>query len=289
MVAAKPDCTGQKFGHLTVLGKGSRVKYKKHNRNETYRFLWRLQCDCGRVVELSRGDFDRRSGSGQKTCGCALANVNRGKKVKDITGQKFGNLKALKLTGKRDKNNKPTWSFECDCGGTRELSYSRILSMERYVIRINCGNRQKHEERYLEYPPTPKPYPHAAGKLMEKYLYLCELINYEKIDSEVQDEKRDRLLRACWILTYRREQGETLSEIYEKRFIKKHLRYSSIDVFWKRKLQNNGGLIYTNFDDKKELGDSMTTVTYNDYPALEVRGQILMSEKSPKKFKFKRV
>ena len=294
MVTAKPDCTGERFGYLTVLGKGSkRERIRRDRKTPSYIYLWRLQCDCGEIIELPRGDFDRKKGRAQTSCGCRrkLGLVDNKRRPKDITGERFGSLTAVRLTGYKDKGEKPTWILRCDCGGSREMSYSRILLCKKQNIRLNCGNREKHSDRYLEYPPIPNPYPKEAGYLLEKYLYLSEL-HYNKIDSELQDEKRDRLLRACWILTYRRQQGEAITEIYEKRFIKKHLRYCSIDVFWKRKLRQNGGLLYTNFGDKKELGDSMTALTYNDYPALEARGKNILLIKGtpkPKKFKFKRV
>lgn len=59
---AKPDCAGQRFGMLVVLGKGGRVP----DRNST-RQLWQMQCDCGKVIEIPRGAFEIK---GQVSCGC---------------------------------------------------------------------------------------------------------------------------------------------------------------------------------------------------------------------------
>lgn len=272
-----PDITGQRFGRLVVLGKGS----QKPDKRGSYIQLWRMQCDCGRVVEIQRSSVELK---GQISCGCAKREL-AGRKITDITGDRFGNLQAIRLTGNKDKYNQPTWLMQCDCGNTCESSLKRLTHKQSQCLWINCGDRTRHPEIDCSYPPTPNPYPKEAGLLLEKYLHLTEL-NYQKIDSAVEDEKRDRLIRACWIITYRRQQGEQLSELFEKRYIKKHLRYCSVDVFWRRKLEANGGFLYSANNQKKQIGDAMTNTTPLDYPELEIdlRGQNVL----PKRFKFKR-
>lgn len=265
MVKAKPDCTGQRFGMLVILGKGSKQSYKN-----SYRQLWQAQCDCGKVVELPRGYFEI---NGQVSCGCKRKRglVDNKRRTLDISGQGFGNLQALGLTGKKDAYGKPTWLFQCSCGNTCQMSLSDIRRREYKGTRINCGERVKHPERWLTYPPTPKPYPKEAANLITKYLPLCEL-NYQQIDSAVEDEKRDRLLRAAWIITYRKSCGEEISELHESRIIRKHLHYCSIDVFWRRKLEANGGLLYDVSSRKRQIGSTMTKLTSHDYPVLETQG-----------------
>ncbi|RAM49094.1 MAG: hypothetical protein C6Y22_24615 [Hapalosiphonaceae cyanobacterium JJU2] len=218
MVVVKSDCTGKKFGMLTVLEKNGSHPHRGQ--------VWKLQCDCGKIIELPRSDFDKKS-KGQISCGCARKRGLTGRKIKDISGQRFGSLKAIALTSKKDNYDKPTWKMQCSCGNFCEKSLSEIRRREYYGVRINCGDRFKHPEIWLEYPPIPKPYPKESGNLLAKYLHLTEL-EYNQIDSAVEDEKRDRLLRAAWIITYRRQQGEEISELYESRFIRKHLRYCSI-------------------------------------------------------------
>lgn len=285
MVKAKPDCTGQRFGYLTVLGKGSRASYKKSSGKTSYQYLWKLQCDCGTIIELSRGDFDRKVGRGQKSCGCLKrTGYDNNRRPLDISGQRFGSLLAIALTGKKDSCSKPTWSFQCDCGKLCEMSLSSIRRYEHEGIRLNCGDRALHPEKWLTYPPTPKPYPKEAGDLLLKYLPLTEL-NYERIDSAIEDEKRDRLLRAAWIVTYRRWQGEEISELHESRIIRKHLHYCSIDVFWRRKLEAQGGLLYDRNSRKREIGGTMTKLTSNNYPVLETQG---IKSLPMKKLKFHR-
>ncbi len=282
MTKAKPDCTGQRFGRLVVLGLGS-----KRPRKNSYDQLWKLQCDCGKVIEIPRIHFERK---GQVSCGCKrrLGLVDNKRRTLDITGQRFGELTAVALTGNKIKG-KPAWLLKCDCGGTRDMSLTLIRHYQRENIRLNCRNKENHNDHWLHYPATPNPYPKEAGLLLKKYLHLTEL-DYEKIDSEVEDEKRDRLLRAAWIITYRRQQGEQISELHEKRLINKHLRYCSIDVFWKRKLAQNGGLLYNASGDKKTIGDEMTNLTFSDYPAIETQEIKIMPNNSLplKRLKFRR-
>ncbi|MDF5718175.1 MAG: hypothetical protein PUP93_30995 [Rhizonema sp. NSF051] len=260
----KPDCSGQRFGRLIVLGKGEYRQFK-HNKVQ----LWKLQCDCDNIIEIPRHSFEKK---GQVSCGCKrrLGLVDNKRRSIDITGQRFGKLTAIALSGNYH-HKKPTWLFQCDCGGNRELSLSFIRNYQREGIRINCGDRSSHPDKYLEYPATPSPYPQAAGDLLQKYLSLTEL-QYQKVDSAIEDEKRDRLLRAAWILVYRRQQGEDISKLHERRFIRKHLRYCSIDVFWKRKLENHGGMLYNSEHKVRQIGSKMTDLTSQDYPAIETLG-----------------
>lgn len=280
----KPDCSGQRFGRLVVLGKGG-----KRPRGNSYRQLWELQCDCGKIIECSRGDFEN---SGQVSCGCKrkLGLVDNNRRPFNIAGQKFGQLTAIALTGNKVAN-KPTWLLRCDCGGSREMSLTLIRNNQSGNIRLNCRDRSKHFDRYLEYPATPNPYPEEAGELLKKYLYLTEL-DYRQIDSEVEDEKRDRLLRAAWIIAYRRQQGEQISELHESRIVRKHLRYCSIDVFWKRKLADQGGILYdVSGSTRKITGGTMTDSTSQNYPAIETQGISMLpiqTSRSSKRLKFRR-
>lgn len=176
---AKPDPTGQRFGCMVVLGKGEK---KRHPTRNHLQQLWQLQCDCGKIIEKPKHKF---LSGGHVSCGCKrkLGLVDTGRGRKNITGIRFGDLTAIALTLKV-KHSKRIWLLECACGNSRELSYSDIKMLEYSNIRINCGDKSKHPDNYLHYPPTPSPYPEAAAQLLVKYLPETEL-PYAKLTSSL--------------------------------------------------------------------------------------------------------
>lgn len=278
---------------LIVLGKGGRyIKKcgKANKRKESFAYKWRLQCDCGKIIELYRNDFDKNStnkGHPQISCGCKRNRglVDNKQRPVDIAGKRWGTLVAIRLSGRRDKPNQPTWLMQCDCGLVVERSHKNLNNCAKRGYRVNCGCTTNHPEIWLRYPPTPNPYPTAAGELLKKYLPLTEL-SYKKIKSEVEDEKRDRLIRLAWTITYRRSQGEIISEEYEQRLIKKTLRYASIEVKHRNYLLTNiGRVIYNTKRINKEIGREMTNVTSKNYPEIQVSGESLLPIK---RLKFKR-
>jgi len=111
----KKDLTGQKFGKLTVMEflpegvEGKRGKY------------YRCICECGN--EASVLPYNLISGH-TKSCGC-LPKC----KPKDLTGQKFGLLTAIRLTGERERTN-VCWLCRCDCGNEITVSSNKLI----------CGN-----------------------------------------------------------------------------------------------------------------------------------------------------
>lgn len=171
------NITGQRFGRLTAL------KPTK-NRNSTGSIMWLCKCDCGTIKEICRVDLNR----GTKSCGCLsrekasrrFIEMNKrkyhGKVGKDLTGQRFGKLVAIKPTDKR-AGKKIVWELKCDCGnityvdtgnlgngGTRSCGclhkevvsmslvgnkYGRLLVIEQgkhvgdrigWVCKCECGN-----------------------------------------------------------------------------------------------------------------------------------------------------
>lgn len=57
------DLTGMRFGRLVAL---ARVDDKVNQYNEPI-YLWRCQCDCGKVTEARRGNL---LGGSTRSCGC---------------------------------------------------------------------------------------------------------------------------------------------------------------------------------------------------------------------------
>ena len=115
------DLTGQRFGRLVALKKLHPVKAGTNWR-------WECRCDCGNTVVVRRGNLT----SGNTTsCGCA-----RGKKpsAKDITGERFGKLTALRPTGQKVGTN-VVWLCQCDCGELTKVNTSNL----RTGNVLSCG------------------------------------------------------------------------------------------------------------------------------------------------------
>lgn len=279
MVKAKPDCTGQRLGLFTVLGKGEVEKKSGKSRR-----LWILRCDCGKVVKRPRGDFDRKGYF--PSCGCRrkLGLVDNKRRPLDITDKRFGNLTAIKLTGSKDKRGQPTWLCKCDCGSEIALPHKTLNNRDSAK---NCRADDCPYYR-LQYPPTPEPYPKEAGELMIKYLHLTKNSRFKNNKQCVEDERVDRLIRACWILVYRRSQGEIFSELKEARYISKCLAFAPVDVYRQKRTELYGGMYYNCSGRKIEIGIQMTNVTPESYPVIKTRGTKFLPKNNPKRFKFKR-
>lgn len=100
------DLTGQRFGKLVV----QEFAYSNNGAH------WECKCDCGNTVIVS-GSHLR---AGQGSCGCMEG------KVKDITGQRFGRLVAVRSLG--FSRRKQMWECKCDCGNTIKATTSQLTT-----------------------------------------------------------------------------------------------------------------------------------------------------------------
>lgn len=96
------DLVGRRFGKLVVLSQD-----KKDGRFP----LCRCRCDCGREKEVRA--YSLLSGN-TTSCGCI--------RHKDITGERFGRLVALKYVGKS------RWLCRCDCGKEKEIALRSLVT-----------------------------------------------------------------------------------------------------------------------------------------------------------------
>lgn len=96
------DLTNQKFNNLLVIKRSNKKLLNTYGRKIV---SWECLCDCGQIC-IIRGSCLKNGNT--KTCGCLHTNTVR----KDITGQKFNRLTALK----RDTKNTRYWKCKCDCG-----------------------------------------------------------------------------------------------------------------------------------------------------------------------------
>lgn len=113
----KLDLTGQRFGRLIVV--------------ESMKTRWKCLCDCGNETFVDGGHL--KSGHTQ-SCGCLSREISSKNNLIDLAGQRFGRLKVIKLTDKRNWGCS-VWECECDCG-TSTLATGRSLSIG---TKQSCG------------------------------------------------------------------------------------------------------------------------------------------------------
>lgn len=106
------DISGKRFGRLVVL---ERVYTEKKDTR------WKCICDCGSYTEATTQNLKR----GKVTsCGCYRKEVTSSTKFKDITGQVFGQLTAIR---KIESNKKGTvWECQCSCGNFRNVVIDKL-------------------------------------------------------------------------------------------------------------------------------------------------------------------
>lgn len=127
------DLTGKKFDEWTVIRQAPTGIHGETN--------WECRCSCGKVKVVS--GYRLRHGL-SKSCGHATTGL------KDLTGQKFGNLTALHVSAIQPSHSETMWTCECSCGNIVDVgSYSLRSGNTR-----SCGcmkeelKQQTNLERY---------------------------------------------------------------------------------------------------------------------------------------------
>jgi len=106
------DLTGQRFGKLTVIARDGSDKNNKAT--------WLCRCDCGKETVVRGSDLRQEK---IRSCGCIKTNLLS----KNLTGQKFGKLTALKQAGK-NKYRSNMWLCSCECGGKIIVSTNHLTT-----------------------------------------------------------------------------------------------------------------------------------------------------------------
>ena len=113
------DLTGQRFGQLIAVRPTS-------ERRRGY-IVWECKCDCGNTAFVSAINLRRGNAT---SCGCTKYR----KRGKDLTGQRFGWLTAIREIDERKKGH-IMWECKCDCGNTKVVRASTLLR----GATISCG------------------------------------------------------------------------------------------------------------------------------------------------------
>jgi len=111
------DYTGKKIGMLTV------IKRADEKLPGVGNVCWECKCDCGNTIVRSSHVLGLKKGV--RSCGCYDYHTPL---RKDITGQRFGNLVAIKHLGKGTKETGAIWLFQCDCGNTVEKRQAEVTT-----------------------------------------------------------------------------------------------------------------------------------------------------------------
>lgn len=116
------DLSGQRFGRLIAL--------EIVGKHPTGSVVWRCRCDCGNIVDVRSRDLVRGH---TKSCGCLKKDFykdiheNGASHFKDLTGQRFGKLVAVKIVDRNVSSGKQ-WLCHCDCGNDIIVSARALLS-----------------------------------------------------------------------------------------------------------------------------------------------------------------
>lgn len=120
---------GVRFEKLTVLRRAD---------NENGRVRWLCQCDCGNTCIVAAHDL--KAGK-TKSCGCMRR--QKGKGIVDIKGKRFGRLRVLYPTEKRDKKGSVYWRCRCDCGNETDVTEDGLM----YGNNQSCGCLKRETQR----------------------------------------------------------------------------------------------------------------------------------------------
>ena len=120
------DLTGQRFGKLVVKEKLPTLA--------DGRTRWLCECDCGNGCVVSSYSLRKNK---QRSCGCA--------RIKDLVGQRFGNLVVLKRSDRYivvpNRTRKYMWECRCDCGET-VYRLSEKLRSDKNSVCAKCTEKK---------------------------------------------------------------------------------------------------------------------------------------------------
>lgn len=123
------ELTGQRFGLLSVVGRGEPVGS---------RATWRVHCLCG--VEKTVRE-DHLLAERTKSCGCASSKMRKSKMEKrfNLVNRRFGSLLVVwRMPSKKiGVSSQSWWACKCDCGGLIEVTGRSLVNG-----RTSCGCKE---------------------------------------------------------------------------------------------------------------------------------------------------
>ncbi len=141
------DLTGQRFGRLTAI--------RPTDKRSIRTVKWECRCDCGKTIIV------RLNGNHTRSCGCLLKEsqaVAGRKNAKDLTGERYGRLVAVKATNRRS-GQCVEWECRCDCGSMVIVALSSLRGGR--TRSCGCLNVSNKITLNLVLSPNDIPYPLA--------------------------------------------------------------------------------------------------------------------------------
>ena len=131
----RKDYTGQRFGNLVAVECTGRHKGKE--------LIWKLQCDCGNIIELGISQFICGN---TRSCGCLKKKQCRenNQSIRSLKGNQYGMLTVLDEREER-KKGRIVWECKCECG---KIVFATTAELEEGKKR-SCGCRSVR--RYCVY------------------------------------------------------------------------------------------------------------------------------------------
>lgn len=124
------ELTGQRFGLLSVMGKGE---------PQGFRPTWRCHCLCGTERTVRE---DHLVAGRTKSCGCATSRFKKAKMEKrhSLVNKRFGNLLVVWRVGSErvGESSHSVWACKCGCGKLIEVRGGELTGNK--ITHCGCQN-----------------------------------------------------------------------------------------------------------------------------------------------------
>ena len=136
------DVSGQRFGRLIAL--------RPTDQRKGSQIVWECRCDCGNTAFVGVSNLTRGN---TNSCGCLhseWAKENGQKARRDIAGQRFGMLIAIRPTEMR-QHRAVVWECVCDCGNVAFASLRNLQGGDTQscgcLYRIRAARHETSNEK----------------------------------------------------------------------------------------------------------------------------------------------
>lgn len=137
------DLTGQKFGKLTVLKQDKPYI----TSGGAWKTFWICQCECGNVTSVASQALRKNK---TLSCGCYKGEKIKEVNFKDITGNKYGRLTAIRLLQKEERKTRGyNWLCQCECGNYVHANANKLKT--GYTRSCGCLRAERIGELNKKY------------------------------------------------------------------------------------------------------------------------------------------